>query len=242
VVVDTNRIVGSDTTGILVTNYSRVRARSNVIDSTRAVGVLVDRSATPSQGDTLAVLFANNNITRNAKHGVYNYDGAAGGLIDARSNWWGDPLGPRCAVVLEQCSGASVGDSVSQGVVWNPALGAPVTTVLPPAPPAFATFTPPAFRAEPAGRAATQRERPAARPAADAPDLPEVFTPRPRAEGDGVSGLLMTADRERAERSAVRVEQLRARQALRAEEARRRAEQEAARAARRAQRAEEGRP
>jgi hypothetical protein len=230
VAVDTNRIVGSDTTGILVTNYSRILARANLVDATRAVGVLVDRFATPSPDDTLRVILADNNITGNGFYGVYNGDGvgAQTGLIDARNNWWGDADGPRGAFGNEI---SVTGDSVSQGVLWSPPLVAPAA-VLPPAPPAFAVGmigTPPSAPALRSPRPAAPTERPAG-------DLTEPVAPQPRVSGHAQADLLTPADRQRAERSAVRIQQLRDRWAARVEEQRRRAEHEAALEARRAAR------
>jgi len=127
--VDSNRIYGSTLDGIRVLGYTRVLAQRNVIDSVGRDAVRVDRSIV---GDTLQVRLLGNNFTRSGVYGVNNLDG---GLIDARTNWWGDALGP-AGTAGEP---ASTGDSVSAGVLWAPPLAAPAGDVLPPAPP-FAAF------------------------------------------------------------------------------------------------------
>jgi hypothetical protein len=229
--VDSNRIVGSDSAGLLVAVYTGVLARYNLIDSSR-VGVLVNRVA-GSPDDTLLVALANNNITRNDTYGVLNQNGTGTqtGLIDARNNWWGDAAGPRGTFGDET---SVTGDSVSRGVLWSPPLAAPAA-MLPAAPP-FAAIV-----AAPAPRTA----RRAARPAFVAPpehDLPAPFTPRARAEGDAWTALLTAADQAHAVRSALRIERLRQREADRAAGEARRAEQQRGAQGRRSRPTTEARP
>jgi hypothetical protein len=235
VTVDSNRVVGSDTTGLFVTAYSRIQARYNLIDSTRALGVMVDRTPAGTTGDALLLVFASNNITRNGKYGMFNQDAVGQpGLINAQGNWWGDAAGPR-GVNGSQTS--VTGDSVSAGVVWDPQLPSPVTTVLPPAPPAFAAAA--LQGAASASRAPARRYVPRTLPAAVAPTLRDPFTPRARAEGDPWAALLRAADQGRAAEAALRIERLRRHMADRLAERERLGEERAARAARAAAEREE---
>lgn len=224
VTVDSNRVVGSDTTGIWVTQYSRLLARYNLIDSTRALGVMVDRSPTGTADDSLLLVFASNNITRNGKYGMFNQDAVGQpGLIKARDNWWGDPAGPRGT----NGSVSSVaGDSVSAGVLWDLPLASAVTDVLAPAPAAFVVS---ASLAEPgAARAGARRveRRTLSRP--DAPPLPDAFVP----PAGGVRAAdVPDAGRTRATQAALRLERLRQVAATRAAVWERHAAQAAAREA-----------
>jgi hypothetical protein len=61
--------------------------------------------------------FSTNNIVGNRRMGAVSEESA----IFAANNWWGDPLGPRCA---QSCDPGSVaGDSISQsGIIFNPPL------------------------------------------------------------------------------------------------------------------------
>jgi len=237
VTVDSNRIVGSDTTAIFLTGYSGLLARYNLIDSSRAIGVFVDRFAAGAADDTLRVILSSNNITRNGAYGVFNQDGTGAqlGLLDARNNWWGDPAGPRGLYGNEV---SVTGDSVSQGVYWSPALSAPVG-VVPPAPPFAMLLAAPAPPM--AGGTGRRPPRPGftVRPASS---LPTPSAPRTRAPGDAWASLLVTADQARAAQSALRVERLRQREANRGAAEARRAEQERAAVARRVRPAGEERP
>jgi hypothetical protein len=226
VTVDSNRVVGSDTTGVFVTQYSRLLARYNVIDSTRALGVMVDRLLTGTADDSLRLVFTSNNITRNGKYGVFNQDAVGQpGLINARNNWWGDPAGPRG---VNGSPTSVAGDSVSAGVLWPPPLPSPVTTVLPPAPPAFAAGA--------ALGAAHATRGPARRPAYRAGStfvapLPDPFAPPARDERDPWAAMLRAADQARAAHAALRIERLRQQAADRLAERERRAGELAAREA-----------
>jgi hypothetical protein len=237
VTVDSNRIVGSDTTAIFLTGYSRLLARHNLIDSSRAVGVFVDRFATGTADDTLRVMLSDNNITRNGGYGVYNQDGTGGqlGLIDARNNWWGDPAGPRGLYGNEV---SVTGDSVSQGVYWSPALTAPAGEV-PPAPPFALALVAPATRVSRGGARRAPRPGFTTQPARD---LPAPFAPRARAAGDAWASMLAAADRARAAHSALRLDRLRQREVDRQAAEVRRVEQERATQARRIRLAGEERP
>ena len=238
VTVDSNRIVGSDTTGLLVTAYSRILARANLIDSTRAVGVFVDRFSTGAPGDTALVVLSGNNITRNGTYGVYNEDGTGtqSGLIDARNNWWGDVDGPRGAFGNEV---SVTGDSVSRGVLWSPWLTAPADEIAPAPPPALLVAAPRA----PSGRAPTRAARPSVTTrAVPESDRPTALAPRARAGDDAWATLLAEADRALASRASLRSDRQREREARRDADAARRAELEAAAQARRARPAGEERP
>jgi hypothetical protein len=200
--VDTNRIVGSDSAGIFVGDYTWIVARNNMVDSSLGDGVRVDRSPAGTGDDTLRVIFTNNSFTRSAQYGVNYLDG---GLIDARGNWWGDANGPGN---LE-----TTGDVASSGVLYDNWLTTP-PTLLPPAPPPFGTFAAAAMVA-PTVRA----------PAATATAVPQLREPHagppmPGADVPPERAARIEAQRrrqeERIQRYRLQVERRQAQEAARA--------------------------
>lgn len=194
VVLDSNAVRAADTTGIQIDGYTKVLARYNAIDSAGFDAVQIDRAIA---GDT-TVRFTLNNFTNSGRYGFYNRDG---GSIPATDNWWGDAAGPSGFYGSGQ---SLTGDSVSVGVLWNPALSAPANAPVP-TPPAALTM---ALQAA-ADRTAVRR----------APTIPEAIhrmpaptrTPLPGLRvrsPDGLRGELRSAleERDRRRQRLVRAE------------------------------------
>ncbi|MFQ6046673.1 MAG: right-handed parallel beta-helix repeat-containing protein, partial [Gemmatimonadales bacterium] len=143
VAIDTNLI--ADNLGVGVLLYSLATGRYNSIRR-NGTGIL-DSVGTGS-------VFRSNNIEGNA-FGVLNLGGTA---LDADSSWWGDALGPQCAV---GCDTLSAGDSISANVTFVAVAADTIAAAPVGAPAAIATDVTPIRRhAEiEAGLQALPRER-----------------------------------------------------------------------------------
>jgi len=116
VLVDSNVVKGGYY-GVFVSYYSRAHITRNAIDTSWVDAIRIDRS----NADSTAVVADFNNLTRSGGYGVAALDGV-NGWVDARNNWWNDPLGPSGA--FGDTTGVSTGDSVSANVLWDPWLTA----------------------------------------------------------------------------------------------------------------------
>jgi len=74
-------------------------------------------------------MIVNNNFVLNTFFAVTNGTVPA---LDAANNWWKDPLGPSGCTA---CNGASLGDPVTDNVIFDPVLPAPYGPAPVPAPP-----------------------------------------------------------------------------------------------------------
>lgn len=128
VAIDTNLIADNLGAGLLL--HSAATGRFNSVRR-NGTGIL-DSVGTGS-------VFRSNNIEGNA-FGVRNLGFAA---LDADSSWWGDPLGPACAI---GCDTASTGDSISTNVIVTTVAADTILAAPLGAPPAIAVDIAPITR------------------------------------------------------------------------------------------------
>jgi len=127
--------------------------------------------------DGAALAVTGSAVMGNTSFGIRNDEAVTGAVVvDARNNYWGDPAGPRCNVLVTgvDCSASATGDSVTSARVdFSGFLGAPPVT---PAPPAFGRLSSlVALASSPEARTVTMRPaRPTPRPAARLAPRPPV--------------------------------------------------------------------
>jgi hypothetical protein len=171
--VDSNAVQQTLGDGIRVNNVNRgLSLRYNLASDNRGYGLFsyvpfVAESNTVAlnlngvgDSSTYMAYYRNGNIAGNTHWGAATFFSS----LNADSNWWGDPLGPRC---VEICNLASSGDSISSSLVryapvdsLGPVLGAPSIPGPPGAPPvrrALASRAASAPRAPKAPAGAEQR-------------------------------------------------------------------------------------
>jgi hypothetical protein len=188
--VERNVVRGVDSVGLWVRDYAKADVFNNTLDSNGLDAMLVDRF----DNDTASVRVHNNNLTRSGRYGLRNLDAW---VIHATSNWWNDPLGPGGA--LGDTSGASLGDSVTSNVTWDPWLTAPAPGAPLSAPPAFVAAMPALSTGMLRVSAA-----PTPRPVRPAPiraarDLPASVRAVPPSLPDAIQARRVEAERRRTE-------------------------------------------
>jgi uncharacterized repeat protein (TIGR01451 family) len=102
----------TDTLAILRIDTPGVSATACTIERSAQSGVRVTASPPPP-------LFSGNRLQNNTGNGLLH---TGGGILDARNNWWGDPSGPFHPTL----NPAGLGNRVSDNVLFDPWLTAPV--------------------------------------------------------------------------------------------------------------------
>jgi hypothetical protein len=169
VIVDSNTVKRADSVGIWIADYSSALIRYNAIDS--AMHDAVQTSRFNSTGTTGSVILNQNNFTNSGRYGVRNT--VTWEWIDATNNWWNDPNGP--SGFYGDSSRTSIGDSVSNFVIWSPVLTSPANTPAPAAPLGAPRLMATAGNA---ARAAAPPDVPAPGAGAQVPILPRDLAPR----------------------------------------------------------------
>jgi nitrous oxidase accessory protein NosD len=134
---DSNKITNSGLSGLVFYVGGSGRLTRNRFQNNGSYGVGIDNSLY-STSPSLANNIIQGNVLGGANNGSYPY-----ATMDADSNYWGDPNGPRCniAVTGVDCSASVAGDSVlSAGITFTPFLSSPPGGV-PAAPPARPVFS-----------------------------------------------------------------------------------------------------
>ncbi len=120
---DSNKLAANTNNGINFGAGGSGRAEFNRFQGNGAYGIFVDASSPFTSPSA-----ANNVIQGNVVGGAINLAYPNTTTVDADSNYWGDPFGPRCKVEVTgvDCAvtnGATVGDSVvSAGIIFMPFL------------------------------------------------------------------------------------------------------------------------
>lgn len=126
---DSNQILGSGAYGVLV--YGQAAA---IVTRTRVQG---NGAGLYLQFDGAGLTVSGSTIMGDTLFGVSNGEGVTGAVVvDARNNYWGDPAGPRCNILVTgvDCSASVTGDSVTSARVdFSSYLASPPVTPAPPA-------------------------------------------------------------------------------------------------------------
>ncbi len=103
------------------TTYTNLTITGNNITDNGIAGIRINTNVTWGTGNTIN----NNNIYGNLDYGIEN---AAGTIIDAENNWWGDGTGP----LHISTNPDATGDEVSDDVDYRPWLLAPFAETVAP--------------------------------------------------------------------------------------------------------------
>ncbi|MEX1050744.1 MAG: right-handed parallel beta-helix repeat-containing protein, partial [Gemmatimonadales bacterium] len=188
--VERNVVRGVDSLGLWIRDYAKADVFDNTLDSNGLDAMFVDRF----DNDTTSVRVHNNNFTRSGRYGLQHLDAW---VIHATNNWWNDPLGPGGA--FGDITGASLGDSVTSNVTWDPWLTGPAPGAPLGAPPAFVAAMP-AFATGMLNVSAVATSRPARPIAVRAPRaLPTAVRLVPPSLPDAMQARRAEAERRRTE-------------------------------------------